>query len=268
MSNILHSFRSGMSATSDLRACITARVPVGVVAGELSLGKIGSTLPQYLATGGSVFIDSGAFAEVRSGTVPDFSAVLAVYWQVADTTRLLGVAPCQLFVVAPDKVGDQEGSLDRLRQYRAQVRNLIDLGCKMIVPIQRGSAGPNDMIAAVATILGTRDFIAGIPSNEAAMSIGECATILHHSFHILGRVKKNDRQIARIAALRLNQPGADITADANWLRSRIGFISAAVHAIQAMESGHRPLWVDSVRTDVLTKAILADQSWASCPLPM
>lgn len=67
----------------------------------------------------------------------------------------------------------------------------------------------------------TRCFVCGIPSNKAAMSIAKCATLHHHAFHILGRVQQNEEQVQRMAALTANNPGATLTADANWLRSRM-----------------------------------------------
>lgn len=89
------------------------------------------------------------------------------------------------------------------------------------------------MLDAIASILGTRDFLAGIPSNKAAMSIEECGQIRHSGFHILGRVQRNDEQTQRIAALLAMNPGAVVNADANWLRSRIKMIST-------MQPAHSP----------------------------
>ncbi|MNG26517.1 hypothetical protein D3C84_1115150 [compost metagenome] len=36
----------------------------------------------------------------------------------------------------------------------------------------------------------------------------------------MGRVKLNDEIAAKVAALKANSPEANLTADANWLRSR------------------------------------------------
>lgn len=255
-------FRSGMSRNHDLRAGIDAGVPVGVVAGELTTLLIFRALPNYLASGGAVFIDSGAFGELKTGVAPNFDAVLRTYESVAEIGW--GGTPdmSRLYVVAPDKVGDQWESLVRLAQHGPRVRALIDAGVQVIVPIQCGALTPMAMIDAVAQILDTDAFIAGIPSNAAAMSLEECASIRHHSFHILGRVQKNDEQLGRIMALRHHQPDAPITADANWLRSRLRVVSQNAEELRAA-GAHRTLWADSVRTQAVAAAIKSDTAWAA-----
>lgn len=256
-------FRSGMSRNHDLRAGIQARVPVGVVAGELTGVLMFRALPNYLADGGAVFIDSGAFGELKSGIAPDFDAVLRTYEAVAQIHHGTDPDVSKLYVVAPDKVGDQWESLVRLAQYGTRVRALVDAGVQVIVPIQCGAMSPMAMIDAVRAILETDRFIAGIPSNAAAMSLEECESIEHHAFHILGRVQKNDEQVARIAALRSRQPGAAITADANWLRSRLSLVSRNVHEIRANGIRQEAWWEESVRTRAVVRAIQEDVAWAA-----
>lgn len=259
-----HAFRSGMSRRNDMEAAIAAGVPFGAVAGELVTASKMLTIPKYLNAGGAVFIDSGAFTAFKTGEQVDFDEVLRCYEFVAE---MADDGARGLYVVSPDAVGDQQETLRLIALYRTRLLALIDTGCNLVMPIQRGAIPANDMLQAVKTILGTSQFVAGIPSNAEAMSVEECATIAHHAFHILGRVQMNDEQVARIAALRQLQPHAEITADANWMRSRIDQICAhsdAARTAQYLAGGRKP-GKPAARTMALTSMLKTDTKWAKMP---
>lgn len=214
-------FASGMTNKSDMRGAIDAKVPFGVVAGSLTTAQMTASVPRYLDDGGFVFVDSGAFTSERTGAEICWENILGRYEFIADVTD----RPENLFVVAPDKVGDQDETLRLIDMYRGRLCALIARGVNVIVPLQVGTISPQAMIDRVGELLSCRTFIAGIPSNKAAMSIEDCRTLNHTKFHILGRVQVDAEQEMRIEALRSINPIAMITADANWLRSRIGLIS-------------------------------------------
>lgn len=220
-------FCSGMSSASDLRGAMAAKAAVGVVAGLLTTVQVILSLPRYLNEGGKVFIDSGAFAEFTGKAPLDIRAVLSVYRTVAELTD----RPENLYVVAPDKIGDQTVTLERLSEHRRVVVDLINMGCNVIVPIQCGPMPPASFLKEVKLAIGTDRFIAGIPSNKAAMKPEEVATLEHPQFHILGRVAFDGDQKARIAAILETNPDASITADASWLRSRLRKVNELREAI-------------------------------------
>lgn len=240
-------FRSGMSADGDFRGAEAAGSAIGVVATELTSKLIFLAAPRVLAAGGALFVDSGAFSEVKTGEEPDFNAVLVVYSAICGSVKR-EEDRARLFVVAPDKVGDQLETLARLARYRARVCKLIEEGCSVIVPIQRGALAAAVMLDRVAEVLGTRDFVAGIPANKDALSIADCATLRHDRFHILGRVQVNADQAARIHALTFHNPGAVLTADANWLRGRLDEVSRLAGRMS--------------RARAVETAIRADTTWA------
>lgn len=251
-------FRSGMSSKSDLRGAIEAGVPVGVVAGKLSSAAMFLTIPRYLDRGGKCFCDSGAFSSFLSGKLMDWEDVLQRY----DSLALMTETPGNLYVVAPDKVGDQDETLRLLAAWSNRVRSLIEQGCKVIVPIQNGGLSGQALIDRVAGILQTSKFIVGIPSNRAAMSIEECKKLRHSGFHILGRVQADVEQRARIHSLRRGNPAATVTADANWLRSQLATICDLTEAERAnRRQGKTGLTLDHPRTAAVTKALLADPLW-------
>lgn len=263
--SIALAFHSGMSRSNDFHGAAGAGVAIGVVAGELTMGLMVGTLPRYLAQGGFVFVDSGAFCEVKTHQAPDFERVLGAYELIAEMIDERSDAFKRLYVVAPDKVGDQAVTLQRLARYKSRICALIEAGVQMIVPIQCGAMTASQMLEQAAAILGTRRFVAGIPSNKAAMSTEECATLEHHSFHILGRVQLNEEQAARLSALAQRNPEAFITADANWLRSRIPVVcklterfgSELINACSA-----KRFRLPSARTAAVRAALQAERAWA------
>lgn len=257
-------FRSGMSASTDFWAAAAAGADIGVVAGEMSFSLTMIGLPRFLKDGGRLFIDSGAFSEIKTGVSPDFDQVLAIYERLAEGAGWYGYKLDQLYLVAPDKVGDQYGTLERLSQYRDRVRKLIDAGCCVIVPIQRGALAAREMLNRVVDIVGCDAFMAGIPSNKEALSIEECASLRHDRFHILGRVQQNADQVARLIALAKCNPTAIITADANWLRGKIPEICRHTDELRRDRAADRSgiKWAfKSTRSVAITNAILSDNAW-------
>jgi hypothetical protein len=252
-------FRSGMSSKSDLRGAIDAGVPVGTVAGKLTTTQQLLALPKYLDQGGKVFIDSGAFCAKNTGVQIDWESVIVVYERVAELTRNAG----NLWVVSPDVMGDQAKTLSLIRQWAARINGLIGEGCNVIVPLQLGSMSGALMIEEVNSILGHSQWVAGIPSVKNVMSSQECETLRHGSFHILGRVQMDEEQEARISALLKHNEGAVITADANWLRSRLSIIRgrAQREEIGRRTSSFSPMHLDHPRAAAVAGAILSDQTW-------
>lgn len=137
---------------------------------------------------------------------------------------LMTSKPQGLSIVAPDVIGDQVGTLKLWTEHAARVRGWIEKGVRVIVPLQRGNLPASEMLALAKQTFGT-DFCAGIPSNLEAMSADDCSTLHHGDFHILGRVVMTDELVQKIDALKANNPEANYTADANWLRARTRKIS-------------------------------------------
>lgn len=209
-------YHSGMSSQSDFRACINAGAPAGVVAGLLTTQQLLGAIPRFIREGGNLFIDSGAFTAFRKGEPMDWKRVFQVYEFVINGTD----GSPNVSIVAPDVVADQGATLALWQEHRDLIRSWLDRGVRVIVPLQTGPMPADQLLQEAVELLGTDQFCAGIPSNEAAMSPAECSLLRHHDFHILGRVKLNDEVAAKVSALKANSPNANLTADANWLRSR------------------------------------------------
>ena len=89
-------------------------------------------------SGLKVMVDSGAFGHFKAGKGDlDFPQVFADYGRMA-----AAMPPGTLTVVAPDRIGDPEGTTELRHQYRDAVKGLLARGANVIVPIQaRDSAG-------------------------------------------------------------------------------------------------------------------------------
>jgi hypothetical protein len=218
-------YHSGMSSASDLRACIDTGAAVGVVAGLLTNSQIFLALPSYLAAGGKVFVDSGAFTAFRKNAAMDWGRVFQTY----DALTSASDGSPNLSIVAPDIVGDQAGTVLLWKEHHEQIASWINSGVRVIVPLQTGEVPASELLAIAIRVLGSDRFCVGIPSNLAAMSAPEVGDIKHHDFHILGRVALNQEVQDKVDAIKATNPDANLTADANWLRSRIAKVRTASH---------------------------------------
>lgn len=224
-------FYSGMSAKSDLRAAINEGVAVGVVATLLDTVKMVRSLPRHLDAGGLVFIDSGAFAAFQKRDQVDWNRVFTTYEIVMSQTD----RPGGLSIVAPDVIGCQAKTLALWELHAQRVRSWINRGVRVIVPLQRGQLTAGAMLEQARRLFGTDRFCAGIPSNLEAMSAEDCSTLHHHDFHVLGRVVLTAELRTKLDALMANNPDANYTSDANWMRSRMRKISAAMKGFRGQE---------------------------------
>jgi hypothetical protein len=178
-----------------------------------------------------VFVDSGAFSEVRfdarAGRMVDCAPIsheewvrrLDVYRQLAER---LG---SRVLLVAPDKVGDQGETLRRLARYAPQLRRLRDMGAQIIVPIQRGAVAPAAFDARCAEILGFGDFVRGIPSKKAAATVEQIAELsaalpADARVHLLGLGPFGPRYRRVMAAL--SRPAELVSCDSNRIRALVG----------------------------------------------
>lgn len=210
-------FHSGMSAKSDMRGGIDAGAAIGVVANLLSNTKLFLSLPRYLDGGGKVFVDSGAFTAFRKNEAVDWPLVLRNYSTLIAAT----MKPANLSIVAPDVVGDQEATLALWREHATAIESWVKAGARVIMPLQVGELSASQMLEHALSIVGSTSICAGIPSNLAAMPADQCAAIRHDDFHILGRVVLTDEIRLKLQAIKTSNPQATVSADANWLRSRL-----------------------------------------------
>jgi len=192
-------FPSGSNRPVEIRALLKAGSNVGVAAPRVSANGEAELLR---ARDVDVFVDSGAFGEVTPGptgvvvtkpfTHEKWIKVLDLYTRLA---RQLGG---RLYAVAPDQVGSQEVTLERMARYGAELRELTALGARVILPIQQGPIGMWDLWVQLleASGLDPSLAVAGVPCCKCPTPAGEVAEFSEQMnydhwepgrIHILGR---------------------------------------------------------------------------------
>jgi hypothetical protein len=231
-------FASGMSRVNDFVPAAHAGHGVGVEAGELSDKAIDALAQAVVDWRTPAFVDSGAFGRfisaIKGGRKPepmDYDRdVFPVYDRLLDRIADLNEAeeslppPC---LVMPDVVDDQTASLNLIAEHRAYVKAVCDFPgvARAIIPIQRGDLSMTAASLELVRILGTDNFICGIPSNAAAITPEEFTAFLAQAkprgVHILGALHDTRLNPRLHQILASGHSPAWVSADANPLRSQI-----------------------------------------------
>lgn len=216
------SFRSGASSPGIARGYIVANVPFGVSMIEMTPGSATwDMMAGYVARGGQVFVDTGAFTAHTKGRPLDWTATIARY-------RMLARQPGNGFhIVMPDVIGDQAASLALLARHRDVVRDVMASRHEALVPIQKGSLTPYRAWREAVRILGSDQFTASVPSNAAAFTPQDLANLFDgpekpHRVHLLGIAGNKKRLAELVRVIRTRSPDTIITSDANRLRAQVG----------------------------------------------
>jgi hypothetical protein len=137
-------FASGTNRTGEIRGMAAVGQDVGVVAGEI-VGRepAEKELHALAGTDINVFVDSGAFSEVEitKDGIRTVDPITPARWEsiFALYDRLAATLGPQAFLVAPDKIGDQDETLRRLETYRGRLAALAAKGARILVPVQKGA---------------------------------------------------------------------------------------------------------------------------------
>lgn len=211
-----------------------------------------------------VFVDTGAFAEMKAARPIPPAMWRRILDQQLAIARELG--PLAVLVM-PDKVGDQEATLRRLRRYRKQVRAILKTGARAIVVMQGGPRTDAEFAADVARTLGSRAWIVGFPTVRAKRDPEEIASALR-SFpwrpsgaHLLGIGPSARLWPEYVGALRALPPGAWASSDAVLHRRLVG---RAHTDVSGRVRAARPL---TAQQDV-ARAQLREEAWGSAFDPL
>lgn len=226
-------FASGSNRAPEVRGLVMSGMNVGVSAPE-----IGPSTEAELATlaGGptQVFIDSGAFGEIdfKNGPPKVKKLITEVEWgkRLAKYKRLATVLGSQLYCVAPDMVAFQKETLERLTKYAPVMKELMELGANVIVPVQKGELSMAEFAERAAAILGTEEVIWGIPSKKDATSIEDVTEFATHLWlkakptrvHLLGLGPQGKRYMAVYNAVVLNSPWTTVFSDSVRIAAMAG----------------------------------------------
>ncbi len=240
-------FASGSSAVGDIRGFARILHPIGVSIPELSV----AAEAELLSLAGlpiPVFVDTGAFSEVRiaEGRVEVVAPISEAAWD--DRVQLLlrfarALGP-QVYVVAPDRVGDQTATLARLRRHVGALGEMRRLGAHVVVPIQRGALSASAFDRAACEALGFDDFVRGIPGNKAAMPATELEIFVRDvvptEVHLLGLGPRNGRCRALVDVFRRLAPQARLSCDSNLLAASVGRTNGRRGRMRALTGAQHP----------------------------
>lgn len=220
-------FASGSNRPGEIAALSKVGADIGVAAPTVSP----AAEKELHALAGSdvlVFIDSGAFSEVKFGpdgveivkpiTDADWRKRLGMYERLATT---LGSS---LYCVAPDQVGSQTVTLERLARYREEVRRIYALGARVLVAVQKGELSQAEFAAKVDEVLGFDGWVPALPCKKAATTADEVAAFVRdrkpRHVHLLGLGITNRQVIDYVTPFA--GTSTSVSLDSCWIAANVG----------------------------------------------
>ena len=198
---------------------------------------------------GSIFVDSGAFKEVNADlsikkamTDEDWNRIFDVYEVLAQAFG------DRLTVMAPDRVGDQEVTMQRLEKYKDRLKKVASYGCKIMGAIQKNPTIPNSLfhfherMDAFFRSIGIEHWVRGLPLNKSPVKIDDVEYMIQNAkpfryIHLLGK-SPYARDWDAWEGMLSKYPNLDITCDATIFRRMVG----EGKALTEIEKEIRPLF--------------------------
>jgi len=220
-------FASGTNRVGTIRGMARAGFDVGITVNDVK-GSREDALLELAGTEVNVFVDSGAFSEVDfdTGAPVVVKPIDAAAWRnVLETYKRLGRAlRSQLYVVAPDMVGNQAVTLERLERYADDLRELDELDVNILVPMQLGAMSQAAFARVVDELLEGVRWFPALPCMKAETRPDQVEAFVAERrpafVHLLGIGTKAREVQSYIDAA--TSAGADVSLDSNLLRSLLG----------------------------------------------
>jgi hypothetical protein len=223
-------FASGTNRTGEIKGMAAVGQDIGVAAPEI-IGRAPAEAELHALAGTdvNVFVDSGAFSEVEFSaegvtvvkpiTDADWVKILGLYERLADSLHE------QVFVVAPDMVGNQDVTLARLATYRDRLAAIVARGARLLVPVQKGALSQAAFAAQVDSVLAGIAWLPALPCKKAATSAAELGAFLAarpetKHVHLLGLGVTNREAPTYLA--HVARAGCTVSMDANWIAANVG----------------------------------------------
>ncbi len=212
-------FFSGVNYVGEVDALHALEQDIGITATNCPESLVELLLERLPGSRAQLFIDSGAFSEVdrrdvfkvaRPITDDDWRARLSLYRRFAER---LGN---QVHVVAPDRVANQDITLERMAKWSSQMRELADLGAVVLAPVQKGQRSQADFYRAACDALGF-EAVPAMPCMKAATTPDElrafCAEVRPSRIHLLGIGPANRQLPEYLAAVHESCPDCQVQVD-------------------------------------------------------
>lgn len=224
-------FASGVNAPGEVRGLAASGRNVGITVGEIRTGLL-EALEDVSGGMQRVFVDSGAFGEVAfvDGAFVVVNEITESMWD--ERFEVYRWAACsygvRAYIVAPDRVGDQAVTLERLARYAADVQVCASARANVIVPVQKGALPMSEMFRRACEILALPNLIAGVPMKKDATSLADLAELVASlpvdgaRVHLLGLGPESKRFQKVIDLIRSIRPSCSITSDSVTIRRLVG----------------------------------------------
>lgn len=233
-------YASGSNSPGEIRGFAALGIPVGFCAGVIG-GPGLQELERQKDTGLMVFGDSGAYSEValprtgrgavghehRCRRMAVVRAITPEQWgtRLEIYERIAASYGGRFAAVAPDLVGDQEGTLRRVFTYRATLHNLANAGAKLLLPLHQGVRGLAAFHEEVEETLGI-GMVPAFPMLKGTTPLPELmrfvATRTPPEIHLLGLGIRSPRARTVLPLLARSSPMTFVTMDANLITASVG----------------------------------------------
>ena len=247
-------FASGTNRAPEIVGAAAAGADIGVAAPEVS-ATAEAELVKLAGSDVLVFVDSGAFSEVTNDFPFDVvKPITAAEWdkRLGLYERLASALGESVFLVAPDQVGNQAKTLERLELYADRVKKCAELGARILVPMQLGG----DLVAfaeAVDAILGT-DWIPAFPCKKSPVTADQVAEFARQRaprhIHLLGLGVRNPKAPAFLGALK---GLCSVSLDSCWIGSVAGRTNGPKDPITGKGTRRRLTIASDLARDVLAR---------------
>lgn len=223
-----HFFASGSNQPGEIRGMARAGADIGVTATHVA-ALSEAELHKLAGSDVEVFVDSGAFSEVKfNKTTFQFDVVKPItheQWtkRLSLYKRLSESLGSQVYLTAPDRVGSQEETFERLNRYKAEIAECRRNGARILVAMQKGALTQAQFAVKVDEILGT-DWLPAMPCNKAATTPAEVAEFVRirqpKHVHLLGVGIRGKMFLDYLAAFE--NANTSVSLDSCWITSVVG----------------------------------------------
>jgi hypothetical protein len=233
-------YASGTNDAGEIRGFTGLGIPVGFCAADVGLSAL-AELDRLQGTGIPVFGDTGAYGEVSADPARQAAAgapptpgrlavvrpIAAEEWdrRLAVYDRVAARFGERFDAVAPDRVGDQEETLERLLAFRFRIRALAARGARILLPLHGGPRPLDAFHTKARRVLGT-DLVPAFPMPKGGTTAGDVLTFVSvvrpPRIHLLGLGLRSRRARDLLPLLALRAPGMRVSMDANLITSAVG----------------------------------------------
>lgn len=227
-------FASGSNRPGEIRGLARVGMDVGVAATYVT-DATEEELVKLAGTDVQVFVDSGAFSEVEfSPEVMGFVKVEPItdaQWEerLALYQRLGAALGSQAWLVAPDRVGSQEETIERLTRWAPKLQEIARTGARLMVVAQKGAKSQADFFRAAveaAGLAGLATVVAGLPCKKAATTAEEVGAFVRDAgvshVHLLGKGPNGNDVHDYLAPFAAEGVETSVSLDACWITANAG----------------------------------------------